>query len=120
MTLRTYLLAVSLFLVACGSTPAPSNEDLSSSSADLAGQAGDLAGQSGDLAGPRDMKMGSTTCHTAGCRKFSSYCGSCTCIALIADNPDPDCGGMMVTCAMDPCLGKTATCNHGNGMCVLQ
>jgi hypothetical protein len=64
---------------------------------------------------------GSATCHSAGCRTFASYCSTnaCTCIALIKDNPDPVCAGTMVTCAVDPCAGKTATCNHGTGQCDL-
>lgn len=112
MPIRTIALVASLLVIGCGSAPAPV-EDMAPS--------GDMTTvQSGDMAGMPDLKMPSTACHTAGCRKFSSYCGSCTCIALIADNPDPDCGGMMVTCLTDPCVGKTVSCNHGTGMCFLQ
>jgi hypothetical protein len=70
---------------------------------------------------PADMAMGSATCHSAGCRTFASYCSTnaCTCIAIIKDNPDPVCAGTMVACVVDPCAGKTATCNHGTGKCDL-
>ena len=74
-----------------------------------------------DMGSP-DMRMGSTMCHSAGCRAFASYCSTnaCTCVALIADNPDPPCTGTMVTCTTDPCAGKTASCNHGTGRCQRQ
>lgn len=95
---------------ASGATSSPTNEvDFTLSSM-----------ASMDMGSP-DMSPGSSTCHQAGCRKFASYCSTnaCTCIALIRDNPDPVCAGTMVTCTTDPCAGKTASCNHGTGQCVL-
>lgn len=74
-----------------------------------------------DMTMPMDMNPGSATCHSAGCRAYSSYCSTsaCTCIGVIADNPDPPCTGTTVTCTADPCAGKTASCNHGTGACVV-
>lgn len=59
----------------------------------------------------------------AGCKTFSSYCSSktlkpCTCYALAANQPDPKCNGTVVTCFVDPCIGKKAVCADGG--CAVQ
>lgn len=103
-----------LLIVACGSSSPPANGDLASPE--------DMVLAATDMASAADLKMGSTACHTVGCRAFSSNCATtgCTCIAVIADNPDPTCMGATMSCPTDPCDGKSATCNHGTGACVIQ
>ncbi len=93
-----------------GGMSSPSNEEMLT------------APDSVDMAKPSDMNMGSDTCHAVGCRAYSSYCSTaaCACVAVISDNPDPSCTGTTVNCAVDPCAGKTASCNHGTGACAVQ
>jgi hypothetical protein len=64
---------------------------------------------------------GGATCSAASdCRTHSDYCGGCTCDALGVSEPNPDCGeGGVASCFVDPCSGKTATCNSTHH-CALQ
>ncbi len=54
------------------------------------------------------------------CRLFSSMCSTapCKCLPLTKQEKDPKCNGVPVTCVVDPCAGKTATCE--NGFCGVQ
>jgi hypothetical protein len=67
--------------------------------------------------------MGGSTgeCTTAAdCRLFESYCETlaCVCVPLTVTEPDPVCMGLMVTCFMPPCTGKTADCVGGQCVAV--
>ena len=76
----------------------------------------DLRDQPSDLAAARDLSMGCTK--DADCRLYSNNCEGCACDALAAGAPDPVCNGMMVSCFLDPCDGKTAHCSSGT--CIAQ
>jgi hypothetical protein len=63
---------------------------------------------------------GGAACGAAsGCRKFSDYCGGCSCIALAVGDPAPTCDAGTVSCLVDPCASKTVACGPA-GRCVLQ
>jgi hypothetical protein len=63
---------------------------------------------------------GSSQCQSpSDCKTHAQNCGTCTCIALGANEPAPDCDGGTIKCSPDPCTGKTATCD-GTGQCALQ
>ncbi len=53
-----------------------------------------------------------------GCKTYSSYCGSCQCLALSVSDPNPTCDAGQVNCFINPCLNKTAACV--NDQCVIQ
>ncbi len=58
----------------------------------------------------------SSGCQNANdCKLFSSYCQTqpCVCIPLNKNQPNPTCMGQMVSCFVDPCLNKAATCDAG-------
>jgi hypothetical protein len=52
----------------------------------------------------------------ADCRLFPSYCATapCVCLAVSRHDPLPRCTGGMVTCLVDPCRGRTASCVGGS------
>lgn len=55
---------------------------------------------------------------SADCRTFSDYCGGCACDVLAVGAPDPTCDAGTVSCLVDPCQGKMATCDATH-QCVL-
>jgi hypothetical protein len=72
-----------------------------------------------DLAAARDLSSSSMGCtKDADCRLYSSYCDACECLGLAAGAPDPVCSGMMISCFVDPCSGKSARCS--GGACIAQ
>ena len=63
---------------------------------------------------------GASSCSVAsGCRAYSSYCGACRCLALPANAPTPACDAGIVSCFVDPCGGRSATCTPA-GICAVQ
>jgi hypothetical protein len=69
---------------------------------------------------PSPASSGSTCARDADCRTFSSYCAEapCACRTLLATAPDPKCfGTAKVSCFVDPCMKKAASCQAGS--CVL-
>ena len=68
--------------------------------------------------GPIDSSPGNTDGATAACSTasdcvlYSSACDTCACIPLGKNDPKPTCTGTIVTCFIDPCEGKTATCDN--------
>lgn len=100
---------VAALLAACGSTTTGGDDG----GTDLAGD---------DLSSITDLASPARDCRTIGCRAFSSSCSTsaCTCIPLLADEPDPRCDATMVSCLIDPCEGKTAVCNKTTRRCEIQ
>jgi hypothetical protein len=72
---------------------------------------------------PEDAPVGDASggaCTTpSDCRVFSDYCGSCTCIALGTNDPNPACDAGTVSCLVDPCLNHTSVCDATHH-CALQ
>ena len=70
--------------------------------------------------GTSDAGQGNSDGATAACTSpsdcvlYSSACDTCACIPLGKSEPKPTCTGTIVTCFIDPCEGKTATCDNGH------
>ncbi len=126
-----------LFVLGCGSTPAEGDEGGTDAttipdSAKDTGATKDTGtpDTGGDSASNQDAESDagadvvvldappdapSVGCQTANdCKLFSSYCQQwpCACLPLEKNQPNPKCMGM-VTCLLDPCLNKVATCDAG-------
>ena len=57
------------------------------------------------------------------CRTWSSYCGDapCVCRVYAKSEAEPRCSGAnTVTCFVDPCMKKTAACQGGRCVLVIQ
>ncbi len=52
------------------------------------------------------------------CRTLSNYCGGCSCEGLPDEQANPVCDEPLVTCFVNPCMGKQAACVAGS--CVAQ
>ena len=102
----TFLLSAWLLagLTGCGSTsdPPPGPVD--------AGQGSD----SGPDAGGESNDASVAACSAASdCRLFEDRCGACSCLALLASEPDPVCRGDEVSCFAPSCPDKVAACVDG-------
>lgn len=123
-----------LLVLGCGSTPADGDEGgtdattldapndsgadgatKDTGTADTASDSSsndDSASDAGTDAPPDAPSLG---CQTANdCKLFASYCQQwpCACLPLEKNQPNPKCMGM-VSCLLDPCLNKFATCDAG-------
>jgi hypothetical protein len=78
---------------------------------------GGTSGSDAALDAPSDA--GGTCQAASDCRTLSSYCGACSCLALPAGAADPVCDAGTVSCLLDPCSGRSATCG-ASGHCALQ
>lgn len=106
-------------LCACGSD---SSDDGSGGSSGTGGSTGGSSGTagasggagSGGTAGAGGSAANGSACtQPSDCRTYSSYCDGCHCLALGASDPDPPCNGTPVSCLVDPCLDREATCLGG-------
>jgi hypothetical protein len=117
-------LAFVVTLSACGSSSTPSGPDTDAGDAGRSPDgAAPLDGSSPDSGGKVDAAIDSGSpgagCTTpSDCRAYSNDCDGCTCLALAADATDPVCPGSPVSCIVDPCQGKKATCEGGT--CVIR
>ena len=76
------------------------------------GSSGD--GNSSDT-GPIETDGATPSCNApSDCRLYSSSCETCTCVSRGKNDPDPTCTGSTVSCFIDPCEGKMATCDNGH------
>ncbi len=64
------------------------------------------------------MPIGPRCQSDADCYLFSDYCTGCDCRALRTTDLVPTCDGPGVRCLVDPCMGKSATCDLKTGTCV--
>jgi hypothetical protein len=100
-----------------GAEAAPEPSD-AASSADGTTDGDAAADAAPDAPAPGDAapETGAAACNgPSDCRLYSSYCHGtvlkeCTCVPLGAGDPDPACDGPIVSCFVDPCSGKSASC----------
>lgn len=90
----------------CGTSSTPGGD----ASLDAAGESSTSSDANTGPDGTLDA-AGEAGCGTS-CRLFSVYCNTapCTCVSLPSTEPDPTCDAGTVSCAVDPCGGKTAVC----------
>jgi hypothetical protein len=125
--------------VAQGDSPSPGNTNdaaavdqvaqKDSAAGDAAGGTeaggGSDGGSTGDAAGTdartdSGSSSGGSACSgPSDCRKYSNYCGGCTCDALGVSAPDPTCDAGLGSCLVDPCSSHTAVCDSTHH-CALQ
>ncbi len=67
-----------------------------------------------DLADAADAADAVACRQASDCRLYSSECGGCNCLSLVATDPDPVCNGHAVQCLVDPCRGHAAACDDGH------
>jgi len=95
-------------------------KDASSGSSSGGSSGGGSGSSSGGGSGSSSGSSGAGQCMTAmDCRTQSDDCGECTCLALGANEPAPDCDGGTMKCSPDPCAGQTVMCNAMQ-QCALQ
>jgi hypothetical protein len=83
-----------------------------------AGAGGDERGALPDAApeAGADATTGAACSGTPDCKVVADYCGACTCVALGAGESLPACTTTPVSCIVDPCGGRSATCG-ASGTC---
>jgi hypothetical protein len=118
------------WLGACGGAQSTGSADdggasldgaVDAASPDAPGSEASSASDAGAPDAPLDSSASSSaSCSSASeCRTFSDYCGGCACDALGKNDPDPTCDADTVSCFVDPCRDRSATCDPSHH-CALQ